>query len=136
MQTLTKLKDEALNKAPATGGPAKRAERSGRRAAKSADKKGRGLWSTITSAVSDAFASATGRKQAEQKRKRVAVAGAAGAATAAGAAGVLLAKRKSRDAEAEREAAYQAPQPVPGPTAAGNGAASSPTVPSSSDPTA
>ena len=134
MQTLTRLKDEALNRAPGTGGPAKRAERSGRRAAKGADKTGRGLWSTITSAVSGAFAGVTGRKQAERKRKRVAAAGAAGAATAAGAAGVLIAKKKSRDAEAEREAGFQAPQPVPGPTSA-NGADAAP-VSSSSDPSA
>ena len=109
MQRITKLKDET-------------------------DKKGRGLWSTITSAVSDAFAGVTGRRQAESKRKKVAAAGAAGAATAAGAAGVLLAKKKSRDAGAEREAAYETPQPAAGPTSA-NGSAGEP-VSSSSDPSA
>lgn len=135
MQRLTRLKDEALKKAPVGGSPTKNAERSGRRAIKTADKKGRGLWSTIASAVSDAFASATGRKEAERKRKRVAAAGAAGAATAAGAAGVLLSKKKkSRDDEAEREAAYRAPQPVAGPTSS-NGSAGEP-ISSSSDPSA
>ena len=98
MQRLTKLKV---------------AERTGRGAIKTAETKRRGLWSTITSAVSDAFASVTGRKQAERKRKRVAAAGAAGAATVAGAAGVVLSKKRSRDNEAAREAAYQAPQPTP-----------------------
>ena len=134
MQTLSKVKD-GLKKAPRPAGPVKNTERAGRAgrvAFKGAKTKRRGLWSTITTAVSDAFASATGRKQAERKRKRVAAVGAAGAATAAGAAGVALAKKKSRDQEAAREVAYQAPQPTPTTT---NGSAAEP-IPSSSDPSA
>ncbi|CAN5572576.1 hypothetical protein BH20ACT15_BH20ACT15_08170 [soil metagenome] len=88
----------------------------------SADEKGRGLWSTISSAVSGAFAEVSGRKRAERKRNRAAVAAAAGTAVAAtGAAGVYLAKKKDREADTE-EPAYAPPE---APAAGPNGSAAS-----------
>jgi hypothetical protein len=118
MQARTKIKGSAAT---------------GRTAVKAANTKRKGLWSTLSGAVTDALKGLTGRKQAERRRKRIAAAGAAGAATAAaGAAGVVLSKKKSKDAEAAREAAYQAPQPTP--ETAANGAAA--TVPSGSEPSA